>query len=100
MSAWIWPPRETTKRPAGQVCNGSAAAAGFALALALRFLADRPGDLIWICQDFVGFEWGAPYGPGLHDWGLDPGRLVLVRTGDAAETMGHQELLEDVCASP
>lgn len=58
-----------------------AAAAGLAAAL----LAPLPGSVLWIasCCDL--------YPPGLLSCGLDPGRLLLVRTQDDAETLRAME---------
>lgn len=61
------------------------AAAGFAVALAARCAGDRP--LVWIVEDCAATETGAPYRPGLAAHGLDPDRLVLVRTADARATL-------------
>ena len=67
-----------------------AAACGFALALALRFCGDdRP--LVWIIEDFAAAETGAPYGPGLAAFGLDPARLVLVRAARGPQMLWAME---------
>jgi len=58
-----------------------AALHGFAVAMALRAADSRP--LLWLRQDGLDREAGAPYPPGLAAFGLDPGRLVLVRVPDA-----------------
>ena len=54
-----------------------AAAMGFALALAARFIAVRRGAAIVMAEDFALAELGALYGPGLAAFGLDlsPARL-------------------------
>ncbi len=59
----------------------AAAAAGFALGLALRAAGGRP--LLWARQDFVDGEAGWLSGMGLAAFGLDPGALVAVRARDA-----------------
>ena len=41
------------------------------------------GGLVLVVEDFVALETGAPYGPGLVEAGVDPARLVIVRTHDA-----------------
>src|SRR5271166_5459991 len=61
-----------------------AAAMGFALALAARFLGHRPASALVIGEGFVAEEWGALYGPGLVAHGLPLSRLVFVRAPDAA----------------
>jgi len=61
-----------------------AAAMGFALALAARFLSRRPASALLIGEGFADHESGALYGPGLVDHGLNLSRLVFVRAPDAA----------------
>jgi len=61
-----------------------AAAMGFALALAARFLSRRPASALLIGQGFAAHEAGALYGPGLVAHGLPLGRLVFVHAPDAA----------------
>ena len=61
-----------------------AAAMGFALALAARFLSRRPASALIIGEAFAAEESGAPYGPGLVAHGLPLSRLVFVRAPDAA----------------
>lgn len=58
-----------------------AAAAGFAVGLALRAARGRP--LLWIRQDCLDAETGRPHPSGLAEFGLDPARLLLVRARDA-----------------
>jgi protein ImuA len=61
-----------------------AAAMGFALALAARFLSQRPASALVIGEGFAADESGALYGPGLVAHGLPLSRLVFVRAPDAA----------------
>ena len=61
-----------------------AAAMGFALALAARFLSRRPASALIISEGFADQESGALYGPGLAAHGLALSRLVFVRAPDAA----------------
>jgi protein ImuA len=61
-----------------------AAAMGFALALAARFLSRRPASALFIGEAFAAEEAGALYGPGLVAHGLTLSRLVFVRAPDAA----------------
>lgn len=56
------------------------AGAGFAAALAVRL----GGPLLWIRQDYAGLEHGELAATGLLEMGLDPSRLVLLRTPDMA----------------
>lgn len=55
----------------------AAAATGFSLSLARRAAGRRP--ILWVRQDMLDGEAASPYGPGLAELGLDPGRLLLVR---------------------
>ena len=68
--------------PAGP--QDGAAAMGFALALARRFLSQRPASALIISEGFADQESGALYGPGLLAHGLSLSRLVFVRAPDAA----------------
>ena len=61
-----------------------AAAMGFALALAARFLSRRAASALIIGEGFAAEESGALYGPGLVAHGLPLSRLVFVRAPDAA----------------
>src|SRR3984885_725631 len=61
-----------------------AAAMGFALALAARFLSRRQASALVIGEAFAAEESGALYGPGLVAHGLALSRLVFVRAPDAA----------------
>jgi len=60
-----------------------AAAMGFALALAARFLSQRPSAGLVIGEGFAAHETGALYGPGLIAHGLTLSRLVFVEAPDA-----------------
>jgi len=61
-----------------------AAAMGFALALAARFLVRRPASALLVSEGFAAEELGALYGPGLVAHGAPLSRLVFVRAPDAA----------------
>lgn len=68
--------------------------AAFALALHLGVACAREkptGGLALIVEDFVALETGAPYGPGLAAAGVDPARLVIVRTQGPRETLRVME---------
>ena len=60
-----------------------AAAMGFALALAARFLSRRPSAALFVGEGFAEREAGALYGPGLVAHGLPLSRLVFVQAPDA-----------------
>lgn len=57
-----------------------------ALAFALALLGGpftvkgKRAPLLWCLTDRMAREWGAPYGPGLCDFGLDPAELLIVQT--------------------
>jgi protein ImuA len=61
-----------------------AAAMGFALALAARFVSRGSASALVISEGFAAEESGALYGPGLVAHGLPLSRLVFVRAPDAA----------------
>jgi protein ImuA len=61
-----------------------AAAMGFALALAARFLSRRPASALLISEGFADQELGALYGPGLVAHGAPLSRFAFVRAPDAA----------------
>ncbi len=60
----------------------AAALTGFAAGLAQRVAGTRP--IVWARQDYVELEAGRLDAHGLAEFGLDPGRLVLVRARDPA----------------
>ncbi len=79
-----------------EIVPASAADAHAALALALHMAAacarQKPSaGLVLVVEDFVALETGAPYGPGLVEIGVDPARLVIVRTQNARETLRVME---------
>src|SRR5208337_606951 len=76
-----------------------AAATGFALALAARFLKQRPSSALFVGEGFAEREAGALYGPGLAAHGLPLSRLVLVHAPDAeAAFWAMEEALK--CGAP
>ena len=62
------------------------AATGFALALALR-AAQRQRPIIWIEEESASSEYGGLYPPGLHAFGIDPSRLLIVRCPSAQDVL-------------
>jgi protein ImuA len=68
------------------------ATAAFACALAIRFGRTRSrGAFVWIVEDIGAREEGLPYAPGLHLHGLDPARLIFVRTINVRDTLWVME---------
>ncbi len=61
--------------PAGP--GSEAAALGFALAFAAQWAS--PAGLIWAGEESAFAEEGAPYPPGLAQYGLDLSKLIVVR---------------------
>lgn len=68
------------------------AALGLALAICAACGRARPaGGIVLAVEDFVAQETGAPYGPGLAAAGVDPARLVIIRTQGPRETLRAME---------
>ena len=62
-----------------------AVATGFVAGLAHRAAKQRP--LVWVRQDFTAIESGALSMHGLAELGLDPRRVVMVRTADTESAL-------------
>ena len=73
--------------PAGP--GAEATALGFSLGLAASW-AGQAG-VIWAGEDGVFAEDGAPYPPGLAQFGLDPSRLILIRAPKREECLWAAE---------
>ena len=67
------------------------AAAGFSAALVARALSGGKEPALWVRHEFATLEDGAPYGPGLAAFGLDPGRVLFVLAVNAREVCGTME---------
>jgi protein ImuA len=67
------------------------AAAGFAAALLARALASGKKPALWVRHEYATLEDGAPYGPGLAAFGLDPSRLLFVLAVNAREVLEAME---------
>ncbi|MBV9572279.1 MAG: DNA repair protein [Alphaproteobacteria bacterium] len=63
-----------------------AAAAGFALALAIRALI-KGQWLLWVQQDFSALEAGETHAQGLCELGGDPDRVLMLRAPDAKSVL-------------
>jgi protein ImuA len=63
------------------------AAFGFALTLMAVALHARPGPAVLVLQSRCRMDFGGPYGHGLVQWGLDPGRLIIVETRSSREAL-------------
>lgn len=62
---------------------------GFGLGMALSLTAGR--DLVWAVHDRGGGESGRPYGVGLHEMGLSPDEVLMVRARDIRTLLGIGE---------
>lgn len=62
------------------------AATGFVVAMALRASSDQ-SPILWLEEDFATQEHGFPYAPGLHNIGLDPQRLIIVRCSSPQDVL-------------
>jgi protein ImuA len=62
-----------------------------ALAFTLAFIGDRltrregASPLLWCLTERAAREWGAPYGPGLIAFGLDPALVLIVQARNAMD---------------
>jgi protein ImuA len=73
------------------------AAFGFVFALTAAALHARPGPAVLVAQRRCLTEFGAPYGHGLVQLGLDAGRLLLIETGSDKDALWA---LEETLRSP
>ncbi len=71
----------------GEAARDSGAAAGFAIALLARLTKTDHRPFLLVAEADALGEAGHPYGPGLDRFGIDPRRLVIVRTRRASETL-------------
>jgi protein ImuA len=80
-------------QPLHELCpvgpGAEAAALGFSLGLAASW-AGQAG-VIWAGEDGVFSEDGAPYPPGIAQFGLDPSRLILIRAPKREECLWAAE---------
>jgi len=61
------------------------AVSGFGLAAAA--LAAQARAVLWVCPKFGSLEAGRPYGPGLHEYGIDPADFIIASTRSDMETL-------------
>ena len=85
--------RGTLNEVVAASAGDAGAACGFALALAARFAAEewQTAPVVWVMEDAARAEGGAPYAPGLAAHGLDPARLLVVRTKGGADALWAAE---------
>lgn len=83
-----------------EAARDAGAAAGFAVALAVRLGAAPRRPLLWIAPAHAMREAGYPYLPGLARFGLDPGALVVVRTRRVEDAVwaGEEAARSGACA--
>lgn len=72
-----------------ETAGDAVAANAFALGLASRAARDRP--LVWVFQNLASQEAGGLHGSGLHEWGLRPETLLVVRVRDATALLSAGE---------
>ena len=75
------------------VAEGDAtAAAGFCAGILARALSlEKRKPVLWVRHEFATFEDGAPYGPGLAAFGLDPARVIFVLAANRKEVCEAME---------
>jgi protein ImuA len=66
-------------------------ASGFLLALASRALCAHSGVLVWPLTPDQRGAFGGPYARGLKSFGLDPGRILIVRCTQARDAAWSME---------
>lgn len=67
------------------------ASLGFALAQAKSLMSARRPTIFYVQLAKEGQALGLPYGPGLNWFGIDPSRLIIVRTADMTEFLWATE---------
>lgn len=73
------------------VADDAGAGIGFAVMLAARLVAERPGAAVLWCVRRPVLDAGHPYSPGLAAAGLDPARLVVARARNDAAALWVME---------
>lgn len=71
--------------------TGLAAASGFVLGLTASLSAKMKRGILWIAEGMSLLESGAPYGPGIDDFGLAPERLVSVAGAQSRDVLWAME---------
>ncbi|MGE0741041.1 MAG: ImuA family protein [Hyphomonadaceae bacterium] len=81
------------RQPLHELCPGGPGAEPAALGLALGLAAgwSRQAGVIWAGEEGVFTEDGAPYAPGLTQFGLDPQRLIVVRCAKREDALWAAE---------
>jgi protein ImuA len=72
-------------------CGESALTAATQFVLGLACRAQEPRAVVWIAEDMGLRENGAPYGPGLDEFGLLPERLVRVAAAKPRDVLWAME---------
>lgn len=67
--------------------RAAGAAHGFAAAIVALLARADQRPLLWVSEAGAAREAGAPYGPGLVRFGLDPGRLLVVGVNKPGEAL-------------
>ena len=77
--------REALHEVYAALAGDSAAASGFAIALAQRLCEGR--TILWIRQEFSALEHGEIDGSGLLELGIDPAKLILLRVDHVKDAL-------------
>jgi protein ImuA len=64
-----------------------AVAAGFTLALVAQLARERSGAVMWVVDGATLAEVGPLHGDGLHQMGIDPARMLVVKTRSPEDTL-------------
>ncbi|MCR6646586.1 MAG: hypothetical protein NVV62_19745 [Terricaulis sp.] len=78
-------------QPLHELCPAAPGAEAAALGFALGLAAQAAGPVIWAGEEGVFAEEGAPYPPGLAQFGLAPDRLIVVRAAKREEALWAAE---------
>jgi protein ImuA len=78
-------------QPLHEFCPAGPGAEAAAIGLSLGLAASWAGQVFWTAEEGVFSEDGAPYPPGLAQFGLDPGKLIVIRAGKREETLWAAE---------
>jgi protein ImuA len=80
-------------QPLHELCPAGPGAEPAAIGLSLGLAASwaGKGQIFWAAEEGVFAEEGAPYPPGLVGFGLDPGKLIVIRAGKREETLWAAE---------
>lgn len=79
------------RQPLHELCPAGPGAESAALGFGLSLAAQWDGQVFWVGESGVFAEEGAPYPPGLAQFGLDPDRLIVVSAHKREEALWAAE---------